>query len=223
MQQRKFLMNANIPSSIKIYHIVHIDNLTSIIADGYLFSDAEMRKRPNNSVLIGMNKIKDRRLTLALMSHKKLRVGECVPFYFCPRSPMLYMFHKANSSDIKYRDGQDPIVHLVVDLRKAISWANANDYRWAFTSSNAGSYYFDDFADLNDLDKIDWQAVRATQWNDRDIKEKKQAEFLVENCFPWKLVEGIGVFSRRQYDQIQELHKSKQKLPLVKIKKEWYY
>jgi len=216
-------MSANIPGSIKIYHIVHIDNLLSIIKDGYLFSDAEMRKRSNNSVVIGMEKIKDRRLTLSLMSHKNLRVGDCVPFYFCPRSPMLYMFHRANSSDIKYRGGQEPIVHLVVDLQKAISRANTNNYRWAFTSSNAGSNYFEDFSDLNDLDKIDWQAVHARQWNDREIKEKKQAEFLTEHCFPWELVEEIGVFSQRQYDKIQELHISESKLPLVKIKKEWYY
>ena len=216
-------MSANIPNPIKIYHIVHIENLPSIISDGYLFSDAEMRKRLKDGVVIGMDKIKDRRLTLPIISHKRLCVGDCVPFYFCPRSPMLYMFHRGNSPDIKYRGGQEAIVHLVVDLRKTVEWANKNNLRWAFTTSNAGSYYFEDFADLNDLDKIDWQSVRTTQWYDRDIKEKKQAEFLVEQCFPWELVEGIGVFSQRQYEQIQELRIPKQKLPIVKVKKEWYY
>jgi hypothetical protein len=133
------------------------------------------------------------------------------------------MLHIGNSPDVVYRGGQAPIIHLVSDLHKTIDWAESNDLRWAFTDSNAGSYYFKDFADLNDLDKIDWQAVRTTQWHDRDIKEKKQAEFLVEHCFSWELVEGIGVFSQRQYEQIQELRIPKQKLPLVKVKKEWYY
>jgi len=82
-------MGANIPNPVKIYHIVHIDNLPSIITDDFLFSDAEMRKRLKNNVAIGMDKIKNRRLTLPLISHKRLYVGECVPFYFCPRSPML--------------------------------------------------------------------------------------------------------------------------------------
>ena len=216
-------MSANIPNPIKICHIVHIDNLQSIIADGFLFSDAEMRKRAKNGVVIGMDKIKNRRLTLPIISHKRLCVGECVPFYFCPRSPMLYMFYRGNSPDIKYSGGQESIVHLVADMRRTIEWADNNNFRWAFTTSNAGSNYFEDYADLKDLNKIDWQAVRATQWHDRDIKEKKQAEFLVENCFSWELVDEIGVFSQKQYNQIQELRIPKQKIPLVKIKKEWYY
>ena len=98
-------MIVNIPNPIKIYHIVHIDNLPSIIEDDCLFSDAEMCKRPQDGVVIGMNKIKDRRLVLPIMSHRRLRVGECVPFYFCPRSPMLYMFDRGNSPEITYRGG----------------------------------------------------------------------------------------------------------------------
>jgi CxxC-x17-CxxC domain-containing protein len=38
-----------------------------------------------------MNKIKERRLKLPLSSHFNLFVGDCVPFYFCPRSVMLYV------------------------------------------------------------------------------------------------------------------------------------
>ena len=93
-------MSANIPNPIKIYHIVHIDNLPSIIADGCLFSDAEMRKRSKDVVIIGMNRIKERRLNLPISSHPKLSVGDCVPFYFCPRSIMLYILHMGNSPDI---------------------------------------------------------------------------------------------------------------------------
>ena len=34
-----------VPTEPKIYHIVHVDRLASIISDGYLWSDAEARKR----------------------------------------------------------------------------------------------------------------------------------------------------------------------------------
>ena len=96
-------------NQIKIYHIVHIGNLPSIIEDGYLFSDAEMRKRPQNSVLIGMNGIKERRLTLSLTSHSCLHVGECVPFYFCPRiTDVIYDLHgKFTLYRIQWRAGAD--------------------------------------------------------------------------------------------------------------------
>jgi hypothetical protein len=53
--------------------------------------------------------------------------------------------------------------------------------------SNAGSYYFEDRADLAQLDEINWEAVQADRWSgngiDRSIKEGKQAEFLIENRF----------------------------------------
>jgi hypothetical protein len=75
---------------------------------------------------------------LTLSSREGLYVGECVPFYFCPRSVMLYMFHMRNHRDIEYRGGQEPILHLMADLRRAVEWAGQNGLRWAFTNSNAG-------------------------------------------------------------------------------------
>jgi hypothetical protein len=32
-----------VPDNPKIYHIVHVDKLASIAADGFLWSDAELR------------------------------------------------------------------------------------------------------------------------------------------------------------------------------------
>jgi len=156
-------MTANIPSPIKIYHITHIDNLSSIIADAYLHSDAEVRRHPPlESKAIGVPVIKKRRLELELTSHLGLCIGECVPFYFCPRSIMLYVIQK-RPTYLRYQGGQEPIVHLVSDLHKTVEWANKNGLLWAFTDSNAGSFHFEDFADLRDLDKIDWNAVQAMQ------------------------------------------------------------
>ncbi|MDR1542767.1 MAG: DUF4433 domain-containing protein [Clostridiales bacterium] len=168
---------------IKIYHIVHVDRLGSIVENGGLYADSEVRSHELAGTTIGMQKIKERRLLSPLASHPSLHVGECVPFYFCPRSVMLYMFERANSPDITYRGGQEPIIHLAASLNRVVAWADENRRRWAFTDSNAGSRYFNDYADVSDLDKIDWDAVRATQWSGR--QDKKQAEFLLErfiNC-----------------------------------------
>lgn len=79
------------PAQPKIYHIVHVDKLASIAADGCLWSDVQLDNRNAPGTVIGMNHIKERRKAKALPSYADLRVGECVPFYFCPRSVMLYM------------------------------------------------------------------------------------------------------------------------------------
>lgn len=189
------------PDRPKIYHIIHLDRLPSVLDAGSLLCDAEMANRAGTGTVIGMNKIKLRRLTaLTLTSHPGLFVGQCVPFYFCPRSVMLYLIHMANDPDLSYKGGQDPIVHVEADLRAVVSWAEEFGHRWAFTLSNAGSYYFEDRRSLDALGGIDWAAVEARKWSGRDVpssvKDGKQAEFLLECHFPWHLVTRIGTKSR---------------------------
>jgi len=215
-------MSINIPNPIKIYKIIHISKLPAIIKENYLLSDTEVHKRMPVGEAIGMKEIMRRRMEeLRLNSHSDLYVGECVPFYFCPRSVMLYMLYMRNHPDIEYRGGQEPILHLVADMRIAVEYAEQAGLRWAFTNSNAGSRYFDDFAKLSDLDKIDWNAVRAIDW--KNCKEQKQAEFLVEQRFPWELIEGIGVFSLERVNEVNKILAISNYQPAVNLKREWYY
>ena len=210
------------PAQPKLYHIVHVDRLPSIIADGWLWSDAEVVRRKPSGTAIGMSSIKQRRLyELRLSSHPDLHAGDCVPFYFCPRSIMLYVISQANHSELAYRGGQDPIVHLECDLHAAASWAHEHQRRWAFTLSNAGSYYFEDRCDLAQLDEIDWAAVQARDW--RHCRDGKQAEFLMEYSFPWHLVERIGVRSRAVYGQVVNALSAGGHRPATEIRPDWYY
>lgn len=110
-----------VPPEPKIYHIAHVDRLASIIADGFLWSDAEAQSRSSAGTKIGLNSIKRRRLhELKLQSHPDLYVGNCVPFYFCPRSVMLYLIHRGDEPELTYKGGQEPIIHLEADLRTTI-------------------------------------------------------------------------------------------------------
>ena len=211
-----------IPAQPKIYHIVHVDRLASIVADDCLWCDAEVARTARRGTPIGMTDIKQRRLVeLVLSSHPELHVGDCVPFYFCPRSVMLYLIHQANHSNLTYRGGQVAIVHLEADLQTVVAWAKQNDRRWAFTLSNAGSRFFEDRADLAQLGEIDWNAVEAGNW--RQCKEGKQAEFLLETSFPWPLVERIGVQSRAIYQQVANALPAHGHRPPVEIRPDWYY
>ncbi len=211
-----------VPANPKIYHIVHVDKLASIIEMDALLCDAEIARRGDIGTTIGMGNIKRRRLEqLSLQSRPSLRVGGCVSFYYCPRSIMLYVIHQANHPELAYRGGQDPIIHLEADLRQTVQWAQGEGRRWAFTSSNAGSSYFEDYCDLNHLNEIDWQAVDARNW--AGCKERKQAEFLVEHSFPWHLVTRIGVQSSVVHGQVRQQVQLAAHRPAVEIKPDWYY
>ena len=121
------------PSKPKIYHITHVDNLTRIIARGGLLSDARMLEEGGPDQVIGMSKIKRRRLEeIEVTCHPGTMVGEYVPFYFCPRSVMLYLIYRGNHPELDYRGGQDPIIHLEADLYQVVKWANDKGVRWAF-------------------------------------------------------------------------------------------
>jgi len=211
-----------IPIEPKIYHIIHVDRLPSIIADGSLWCDAEIVLRSPPGTTIGMNGIKQRRLQeLTLTSHPGLYVGGCVPFYFCPRSIMLYLIYQSNHPELEFRGGQEPIIHLEADLKHTVAWANAQNQRWAFTLSNAGAYYFEDRCDLGNLNEIDWDAVQAEKW--KKCKEGKQAEFLVEQQFPWELVSRIGVKSLRVNRLVEAALEATAHKPRVETKLDWYY
>ena len=219
---QKITMSNPVPKDPKIYYIVHLGRLGSIVDGGYILCGREVEKQKLKGIEIGMDTVKRRRMKeLRLSSHKNIYVGDCTPFYFCPRSVMLYLLHKGNHPDISYTEGQEPIVHLEANLYESVEWADANNRCWAFTSSNAGSRYFEDYADLKELHRIDWNAVQSQNWI--KCKEEKQAEFLIEYGLSFGLVKNIGVQSKRTKDSVLDIVSGSSWQPNIKIVREWYY
>jgi len=198
------------------------------MSSGVLWCDAQVVQRNLNGTVIGMATIKRRRLMdIKLPSHPDLYVGQCVPFYFCARSVMLYLLHRSNHSGVSFKGGQGAILHLEADLKSAVRWALQRGKRWAFTLSNAGAFYFEDRSSLDALVELDWHAISTKQWSgrgvDRLVKERKQAEFLIERCFPWSLVQRIGVQNQTVYTMVMTALSQTSHKPQVEIKPDWYY
>jgi len=212
-----------VPENPKIYHITHIKNLEGILRDKVVWSDAKRLELGLGCEIVGMSEIKRRRLEeLEVKCYSGTMVGEYAPFYFCPRSVMLYILYKGNYLDIDYREGQEPMIHLQADLKTAVKWANDNSIRWAFSDINAGSFpaqFYNDLALLNKV--VKWSAVEAVDWREAAIQEYKQAEFLIYESFPWELVEKIGVCNNRARDQV--VQKLGNKSLLVSVETNWYY
>ena len=97
------------------------------------------------------------------------------------------------------------------------------EMRWAFTLSNAGATFFEDRCRLDDLGDIDWAAVKAKDWRDPEVKEHKQAEFLVENRLAWQLVSRIGVMTERTRRQVANALAGSEHQPRVEVRRDWYY
>ncbi len=133
------------PTQPKIYHITHLRNLAQIIATGGLWSDAQRVARGLDCKIVGMPAIKRRRLEeLEVSCHPTTKVGQYVPFYFCPRSILLYMLHQGNHPDLDYREGQQPIVHLQADLRATVHWVTQRENATDLSDAKAKIYHWND-------------------------------------------------------------------------------
>jgi hypothetical protein len=200
-----------------IYHISHVRNLERILAEGGLHCDRTAQKL--KSVNIGHMHIKERRLRRVVPVGPKGTVGEYVPFYFAPRSPMLYAINRGAVEG--YAEGQSPVIYIC-STAEAVKEAGL---RWVFTEGHADMDFTDFFDDLKDLNKIDWNLMTARYWHDTDDdpdrKRRRQAEFLVHEFFPWELVSYIGVYDGPAAEAVGKVLKRDD--PKIGIELGWYY
>lgn len=204
------------PAQTDAYHITDIANLRGIIQGG-LQSDALMRGAGYTH--IGYDHIKERRLTsIRVTSVPGLPfVGQFVPFYYCPRSVMLFVVNQGNTG---HPVGcQSTIVHLVF----RVTDLSVLGPPWAISDGNAGAYSALFYSELSALGQLDWAAIRATSW--KGLSHQKQAEFLVMDRVPWESVVYIGCYDQAAVDSaLKEIRASgSAHVPCIGVKREWYY
>jgi hypothetical protein len=134
-------------------------------------------------------------------------VADYVPFYFAPRSPMLYVLHKGSVPN--YQEGQDPLVYLVSTVEAV---ADAGD-SWLFSDGNCAHTVTQVFNEIELLDTaVDWKVMRARMWantaEDPDRMRRRMAEFLVHERLEIQRLTEIAVrtpgMKKRLVDQLAD-------------------
>lgn len=211
-----------------VYHITHIQNLPGILASGSLCCDRLREEQGLQVVSIAHQHIKDRRKKRAVrnLAGQTLGAGgtlwDYVPFYFAPRSPMLFAISKGQV--VGYSDGQRQVLHLETSTEKLASLEKP----FAFTNGHAEIAMSDYSSDLSRLNGfIDWQTMQSTYWNDTaeqpDRKRRRQAEFLVYETVPWTAIQRIGVLDKKMAEEVELALQSSSHRPLVAVEPRWYY
>jgi hypothetical protein len=207
---------ARIPATTPIYHITDIANLPAILHSRGLFSDVALANAGGPQVQIGYQHIKARRMHQYKIDCCNDRfVGEFVPFYFCPRSVMLYVVNQGNSG--RPRGCQSTIVHLVSSVDAGLGLGR----QWAIADGNAGAAHTGFSTNTAALNDLDWSAIEATSWGGRT--HQKSAEFLVADFFPWTAITGIGCANDQVRMQVSHLLSQQAHRPTVSINPNWYY
>jgi len=210
--------------TISIYHITHIQNLTSIIDAGGIMSHNRLREGKTNYTNIAYERIQDRRANKLVPCGAGGSLHDYVPFYFAPRSPMLYTINRGNVAG--YSQGQQQILHLVTTAESVSDGGLA----YVYTDGHAVMEYsdfFDDLVSLYQYPIIDWELMESRYWfnteEDPDRKRRRQAEFLVYQFFPWHLVNEIGVINSTIQTQVRNLLLKSVHKPNILVRRDWYY
>lgn len=170
------------PTSVT--HFTRIEHLAAILQHG-LLSDSEAHARSLLLIEVGNAGIKDQRRRRPVPIEPGGSVADYVPFYFGPRSPMMFAISRGNVPT--YKDGTARLVYLVSSLERLHDLGLVP----VLTDRNAALALADfrafDPADLIDDEFIDWKLMRERYWVDfPDGTERRMAEALVHQAVPTK-------------------------------------
>ena len=175
------------------FRMVHIDNITHILKYGIVKANS-----PNanpNYMPIGDRLVIEKRNTRILSSLQK--IGEFIPFYFGPRSPMLYVIQHGYNG-VK-RIEAEQIVYCVIRLDDIIK----DRIECCFTDGHVLSSLTQVFHAnclMNVNDYVKYSDVFASRWDDDgdlDLKRRKEAELLLQNDLPSQYIRGFVVYNEK--------------------------
>ncbi|AOS65633.1 type II toxin-antitoxin system toxin DNA ADP-ribosyl transferase DarT [Actinoalloteichus hymeniacidonis] len=200
-------------------HFTHVANLPAILQSGVLKSDSHVQTESIMITECADISIKERRRSVEVPIPPGGVVADYVPFYFAPRSPMMYSISRGNVAT--YADGQQPLVYFW-------SWLSVADrlqLPWIASDGNCASSLTSMTNNWRKLEEsVDWQIMTAKQWSntaeDGDRMRRRMAEFLVHREFPFEAFTG-AVTRSKAIASLASKHLG-DKLP-VHVRPDWYY
>lgn len=200
-----------------LYRITHIENLPGLLARGCDCCPSMAKVQGIEKRAISHQDIMDKREHAVVRVPPGGVVADYVPFYFGPRSPMLYAIKQGKVAGYQ---GQREIIYLVTS-------AEAVDERglpFMFTDGHGIISYVNHYNRLEDLPKLFWDVIKAPYWNDFiDGRCRRQAEFSVKDRVPMELVQGIGVMDEEMRQRVEKLVAASAFRPLISVHREWYF
>jgi hypothetical protein len=136
---------------------------------------------------------------------------------------MLFQLHTGRIAG--YHEGQEPLIYLT----SSAQIIQQSSTGFVFSDGHGIALYTSWFDDLADLDRLDWNTIYATAWNDTvddmDRQRRKQAEFLVHHKCDWRLIKKIAVIDTRMKSSVDRIMRNIpiSIRPMVIVKPEWYY
>ena len=206
----------------QLFHMTLIERLPGIVSDGKLLCDIALDEHTPSSSSIGHPHMKAKRRRIEVPVPPGGVVGDYIPFYLAPRSPMLYANHMGA---VRSRAaGQAGIVYLVTsidrvrDVPGVVLTSKHPERRPQFTS------------DLTLFDTpgfIDWDVMFDPDFrpreDDTERKDRRQAEILIHREVPLDLI--VGLAARTEEELVMARDACGHSVPgwHLKVRADWYF
>ena len=207
------------PERALIFRITHIDNVPWILDHGLhcrnsSTCDPHFRAIGNPELIA-----KRRHWEIPLSPGGTL--GDYVPFYFTPHTPMLYNIKTGYQGTP--RMPMSSIVILASSLHRVLELGG----RFVFADRHAllQAAVFSD--QLEDLEKLDWRSLRARNFRRDDEDpgriERYQAEALIHQSMPVAALSGLACYGQEQEQTLAEQVGDRHLDLKVRIRPRWYF
>lgn len=209
-----------------VYHFTHLDNLPAVLAEGGLLADTAV---PPGVLAteVGDADVKGTRRRRRVPAGPGGVVADYVPFYFAPRSPMLFRIARDHEDGVpgRYPDGEDPLVYLVSSVELVV----ASGRPWLATDGNAAvavTRFSGTVAELATL--VDWPLMQRTYWagdaEDPDRERRRMAELLVHQRLPLTALRGFATRTTERARQVRvALAAAGRAADYVAVRPSWYH
>lgn len=207
------------PRPTPIYHITDLSNLSAILDAGGLQCCNVMRGAGQSYTSIAYDSIQDRRSRTIVPCGPRGTLHDYVPFYFAPRSPMLYTIWRGNVPGAS----QSKVVYLVTTIERVMD----GGLGFAFTYGHGIMRMSEFYDDIEHLGNVDRPLMNATMWKDTDDdpdrRRRRQAEFLVHSTCPWELIDEVVAINRHVRQEVETLIRDAGHSTVVRVNSDWYY
>lgn len=214
-----------------IYHMIHINNLHSILQQGAISSKERVSQQQISYRSIAydsVQKLRDRVFVFDFVKKTFRSIHSYVPFYFATRTPMLYVQYQNGIQDkiaileverailkepgVLFTDGNASNQQLSIYSKEIVRIMPATVeqdtcrrryYPGGPYGSNASCTNF--YADVTFLDRLNWEIINGRYFTGNERKRIKQSEVLIPDSVSLKWIKGIAVSSQSMAQSVNAL------------------
>jgi hypothetical protein len=198
-----------------------MDNFARILQSGSLTCGRDCVASDRTARSIAYSNIKLKRSRLVLQVGPGGYLDEYVPFYFGPLSPMLFAYTKGRVTG--QAEDSTQIIYFVARIEDIAR----RNLEFAFTDGHPVTDLTGFYINLDDLDKVDHELMKAKMWNDTnedpDRQRRRQAEFLVYRALLLDMVSYVAVRNEGMAAWVaRTMCDLNHSIPVI-IRPKWYY